>query len=506
MEVRPSGEGRGGGPRPGPFPLVVALLALAAGTALLGRVEVPSGRPASTTSVPEPRAGQAFESWPPFAITWHVTAAEDAVSLIDGILPLDRGDPCGTVGGPECYIRFAWGHWASWSVAVSSDPAVTPGDLRHVVWGRVAYRLEGGVVTEADRDARIVPPTVCAALLRDSRRGFGPTAHRTAPASGAYQGTALVFREGETDVALCAEPWGIPLEFSGDGHRFRTVSISVGEVGPEVSGLSLVGGRAVIPPTRDCGEGEVAFSASPAGRWLADLMLGGYRRAAPAGSGLAVGLPGTGDGLLWVTGEDATLGPEARRRAVSGVLLEEVLSPVVVVSARGESGVRIWATHLIRFGEVPGVVEDAVAELEPLVTELVLASRQTPYRGPLPAGEPALGSPEPLALDPGPLDLPPDTLVDETGPGFVVRDGEARVQVSPLLRLPREDRWLPAPPLPDGSPKLEPLDRQGPVQVLSGGAVLSVDLMDGRLPDLAFRVTASTGRCPWTGMRTQPRW
>ena len=156
----------------------------------------------------------------------------------------------------------------------------------------------------------------------------------------------MEYPNGES--ASCMGPAGLPVDFSDGNQTWKAISSEERAPTDAEIGIDLVYAAAsdLDGPGCEALTGK-AFSASPVGIWLLDLIgQGTGYRAAPAGSGITflVDSPaGARTAIAWVTVDHPSAVPTGARKRKVGrkVVVDEILEPSLVQSTVVE-GIRIW--------------------------------------------------------------------------------------------------------------------------------------------------------------------
>ena len=465
---------------------------LAAGLVLFSYPDTPGPPVPDPPEAAEVLIPDRFSQWSPFVLSWGVTRPPDAAKVWES--PLAAGfirDPCGALDSPECYVQLAWQDLTRWSLTVSPDPDFGREDLMGFTAGPLHYGVVAGVMVGQVSSDRVPLLHICNKLLRAKQGGESVTATPVDLDPFPTPGLRLERPNGES--ASCMGPAGLPMDFSDGNQTWNAISWE-GRAPTEAEiGIDLVYANAHLDD-RGCQAltGD-AFSASPAGIWLLDLIgpRAGYR-AAPAGSGIVflVASPaGPRTAIAWVTVDDPAAMPTGARQRKVGrqVVVDETLEPSLVQSTVVE-GIRIWImfdldpdqprTILEREAFVLGGVSNRVAEL----------AGNRPFESHLPAG-----------LGVVPTD-PFSSPSIELGPPLEVSAGP--------IRLPDPKVWSPTSPLPNGLPVWETVDSGSRLVLAGGGSFeitgLQAGAWDGVAEDVASALDSALV-CPWVGLPAQPR-
>lgn len=249
----------------------------------------------------------------------------------------------------------------------------------------------------------------------------------------------------------------------------------------------------------------VPFSASRAGRWLRDRFVEAGLAAYPAGSGLALELPGSRQAVLaWATADDPELLLSGtRQRLVQDVTLSETLEPLTVSLPLG--GIRVW---LAVVGPLPAIQSILEERIQPLEAWAIQLTRQA---APDAAGAPPQGRPSFLirthsaAPDLTTEHLPVELGALTVGSGFFAWGEGWWLKGKPLLTLP--DELVEQASLPDGSVAWQPEAGRATMLVLAGGAEITAHSEAPSSTEFSAGVAAAVeaaNRCPWSGMPAQP--
>jgi hypothetical protein len=250
----------------------------------------------------------------------------------------------------------------------------------------------------------------------------------------------------------------------------------------------------------------VPFSASRAGRWLEARFLDAGVAAYPAGSGLALELPGSRQAVLaWATADDPELLlPGTRQRLVQDVTVWETFEPLTVSLPLG--GVRVW---LAVVGPLPAFQSILEERIQPLETWAIRLARQAV--GPDVPGAPPQGRPSflvrtyPAVPDLTIEHLPLELGALSIGSGFFAWGEGWWLKGKPLLTLP--DEFFEQAPLPDGSVVRQTEAGRETMLVLAGGAAITAHSEAPSSKEFSEGVATaleSANRCPWAGMPAQP--